>query len=93
MTNPKRILLLIIIMILIVIGVTGFSLITLYNTAFEQLRDRLIETAQSQAHLVEAMARFDAQYSTDDIPGGSFAATLSQIRDAHMHYDDFKKKR
>ena len=89
MTNRKRILLLIIIMIVIVIGVTGFSLITLYKTAFEQLRDRLVEAAQSQARLVEAVARFDTQYSTDDIPGGSFEATLSQIRDAHEHFKGF----
>ena len=89
MTNSKRILLLIIIMIVIASGVTVISLVTLYKTSFEQQRERLVETAQSQACMLEAVARFDAQYSTDDIPGGSSEATLSQIRDAHEHFKGF----
>ena len=89
MTHHMRILLLIIIMIVIATAVTGIALLTLYETAFEQECERLVETAQSQARMLEAVARFDSQYSTDDIPGGSFAATLSQIRDAHEHFKGF----
>ncbi len=30
---------------------------------------------------METVTGFDAQYSTKDVPGGSFAATLGQIKD------------
>ena len=42
---------------------------------------RRMKAQRKQAE--EAVARFDAQYSTEVIPGGAFAATLSQLRDAH----------
>lgn len=54
----------------------------LYDTAFEEERARLIDTAQSQACLLEAVARFDSVHSRD-YPGGAGPATLSQIIDAH----------
>jgi hypothetical protein len=38
---------------------------------------------------MEAVARFDAEYSTEDVPGGAFAATLGQIRDAHARSQGF----
>ncbi|MCK5487549.1 MAG: PAS domain S-box protein, partial [Desulfobacterales bacterium] len=49
-----------------------------------------VETAQSQARLIEAVARFDEKYSKD-YPEGSEKATLSQIIDAHEHYGGFGK--
>jgi PAS domain S-box-containing protein len=49
-----------------------------------------VETAQSQARLIEAVARFDATYSRD-YPGGAVEATLAQIVDAHKHYKGFGK--
>lgn len=43
----------------------------------------MVELAHSQARLIEAVSRFDARHSTTDVVGGAFAATLSQIKDAH----------
>jgi hypothetical protein len=60
----------------------------LYTTAVNEERTRLKETAQSQARLIEAIARFDIQYSSN-YPFGSKEATLSQIIDAHDKYQGF----
>ena len=84
----KRIFLLISIMVLTCIIVTAVSVIILYRTAFIQEKFRLTEIAQSQARLIEAIARFDSIYS-NDYPDGSTSATLSQIIDAHKNYKGF----
>ena len=75
-------------MITVSLVVVGITIYVLYGTAFEEVRERLVETAQSQARLIEAIARFDAVYSKG-YPEGSLAATLSQITDAHKHYEGF----
>jgi hypothetical protein len=62
----------------------------LYRTALNEEQARLVETAKSQARLIEAIARFDALYSTD-YPKGAREATLSQIADAHNYYKGFGK--
>jgi len=49
----------------------------LYRTAFNEERSRLVETAQSQARLIEAIACFDQAYS-HDYSEGAKEATLSQ---------------
>ncbi|VAX18001.1 hypothetical protein MNBD_NITROSPINAE04-148 [hydrothermal vent metagenome] len=54
-----------------------------YYVSFEQQRERLIETVQSQARLIEAMAKFDAKFSAQDHPEGAYGATLSQVVKAH----------
>ena len=90
MSDHKRVILLIVIMAFVsmIIGIITISI--LYQTAFNEEKARLIETARSQARLIEAIARFDAQYSKD-YPHGSREATLSQIMTAHEHYKDFSK--
>jgi hypothetical protein len=89
--NPrKRIFLLILIMSSIVIVVESIAIRILYHTAFGEERLRLIETAKSQARLIEAVARFDKIYS-NNYPYGATQATLSQIRDAHSKYRGFGK--
>ena len=90
MSPRKRILLLILIMSSIVIVVESLSVGILYNTAFEEQRLRLVETAKSQARLIEAIARFDQMYS-NDYPYGARQATLNQIKDAHSKYPGFGK--
>jgi hypothetical protein len=53
-----------------------------------------METAQSQARLIEAVARFDVSHEMShpgSYPGGPTTATLSQIIDAHDHYTGFGK--
>lgn len=84
MKERKSVFLLIATMITICLIVAGLTLTLLYRTALEEERARLIETAQSQALLIESTARFNAVYSKN-YPGGPNLATLSQIIDAHNH--------
>ncbi len=88
MTERRRILSLILIMTVITVGVVAITTLLLYRAAFEEERARLVETAVSQARLMEAMARHDAIYE-QDTPGGPEAATLSQVIDAHERYEGF----
>jgi hypothetical protein len=90
MTPRKRVLLLISIMAFVVLLVLVGSLTVLFRTALDEERARLVETAKSQARLIEAIARFDAKYSKD-YPKGAREATLSQVVDAHRHYRGFGK--
>jgi PAS domain S-box-containing protein len=92
MGERKRLFLLVLIMTTVSIVVAGITVYVLYGTAFEQQRERLVEAAQSQARLIEAIARFDAaraQTNPEFYPGGPTVATLSQIIDAHGHYKGF----
>jgi len=82
MNERKRVFLLILIMITACLIVAGVTITVLYNAAFKENRARLIETARSQAHLIEAVARFDSIHSKLDHPKGAVGATLSQIIDA-----------
>jgi len=84
----KRLLLLTTIMALAVLIVDVVAVGILYATAIDEETARLQEAAQSQARLIEAVARFDAIYS-HDYPLGARAATLSQIMDAHARYRGF----
>jgi PAS domain S-box-containing protein len=69
---------------LIVAGITIFSL---YQAAISEERERLVETAQSQARLIEAVARFDAASAKSDGSESARAATLIKIIEAHMNYE------
>ena len=92
MGERKRLFLLILIMTTVSMVVVGITIYVLYGTSFEQQRERLVETAQSQARLIEAIARFDAARAKTDpesYPDGPAVATLSQIIDAHGHYRGF----
>ncbi|MFQ5927231.1 MAG: PAS domain S-box protein, partial [Terriglobia bacterium] len=91
MSYRARVLLLILIMAVVSVAAAGIAMRELYEAAFAQQRERLVETAQSQARLMEAVARFDAQYSAEDVPGGAFAATLAQIQEAHRRSSGFAK--
>lgn len=84
MSERYRLLYLIIIMIISVSSVGGFTFHELYYTAIEGQRKWLANTARSQARLIESVARFDAKFSIDDHPEGSTAATLSQFVDAYQ---------
>ena len=92
MSDRKRLWLLLVIMTAVSLVVVAITILLLYNTAFEEERARLVVTAQSQARLIEAVARFDAAHEKVDpgsFPKGSSSATLSQIIDAHKHYKGF----
>lgn len=84
MRERKSVFLLIVIMVTTCLIVAGVTITLLYRTAIEEEQARLIETAQSQARLIESTARFNAIYSKN-YPGGPKSATLSQIIDAHDH--------
>ncbi len=73
----------------VALAVGAVSFLVLYRAAFDEKRERLVETAQSRARLIEAVAQFDAVHSTLDVPGGSEAATLSQIVRAHEQFRGF----
>ncbi|MGP0628445.1 ATP-binding protein [Nitrospina sp. 32_T5] len=80
------------VLILIMTGaafvVVFLAIFLLYRTAFEEEKARLTETAQSQARLMEAVARFDSVYS-HNYPEGTEAATLSQFIEAHKQFKGF----
>jgi PAS domain S-box-containing protein len=80
--------LLILIMTAVAAGIGVSAITILYHVALNEERSRLVETAQSQARLMEAIARFDKVYSLD-YPEGSKAATIAQIEDAHERYLGF----
>ncbi len=90
MNFRKRIALLIGIMSLVVLVVESIAIGLLYQTAFEEERLRLEGIAKSQARMIEAVARFDQNYS-GDYPLGARQATLDQIREAHANYGGFGK--
>ena len=69
---------------------TAVAVTVLYRTAFEQERTHLIQTAEDQAHLIDAVARFDERHS-DGAPGTSETATLSQIEAAFEHYPSYRE--
>ncbi|MBC8458492.1 MAG: PAS domain S-box protein, partial [Deltaproteobacteria bacterium] len=89
MSERKRIFLLILIMATACMIVAGITITILYHTAFQEEGARLMEITQSQARLIEAVARFDAIYSKEDHREGASGATLSQIIDSHKHYKGF----
>jgi PAS domain S-box-containing protein len=84
----KRLTLLVVIMTVVATSVGASALAILYETAFEQQRQRLVETAKSQARLMEAVARFDRTYNRN-YTRGARAATIEQIRDAHANDSGF----
>ncbi len=88
MSPRKRIILLILIMVVIVLGVEFIAIKMLYQTAFKEQADDLRDIVASQARLIEAVARFDSQYSKT-YPAGANEATLSQVIDAHKRYKGF----
>jgi len=69
--------------------VSAISIVSLYRTAIDQHRLRLVEIVDSQARLIEAIAKFDSQYSDDDYPQGARAATLDQVAAAHREFKGF----
>jgi PAS domain S-box-containing protein len=88
MNARRRFLFLSIIMVGACSIVMGIMTITLYRHEILKQREMLQVTAQSQARLIGAMARHDSVYEKNT-PGGSLAATLSQVVDAHEQYKGF----
>lgn len=93
MSGRFRVFVLILVMTLVVVCVAGVELYVLYRTAFEQQQERLIETAQSQARLLEAMLRHEEEEVSDHGEWAThaepLASTLDQVRDAHRRFRGF----
>jgi len=64
---------------------TVVAITVLYHTAFKQERAHLIQNADDQAHLIDAVARFDREHHEGDL-AASETATLGQIESAFDHY-------
>jgi len=88
MSPRKRVFNLICIMAAVTMIVEFVAIGMLYRTAFNEEKARLVETAKSQARLIEAMARFEERYHKKDTKSPD-EKTLSQIIDAHNHYEGF----
>ena len=73
MSERARLVLLISIMVVVALASSIAARAFLYNAAFDKQRARLVEAAQSQARLIESIARFDINYS-QGYPGGPLAA-------------------
>lgn len=89
LNDKSRMLLLVAVMALVAVAVAGISVWTLYRVSLNAEKVRLVGVAQAQAHLLEAIARFDQQFSDEDHPDGARAATLTQVLDAFEHYEGF----
>jgi signal transduction histidine kinase len=90
MTERQRILLSsIAIMVLVSLSAAGIAIYVLYRAALDVHKARLEEVVLSRARLIEAVGRFDARYSQDDVPGGADVATLSQVVEAHEGFQGF----
>jgi two-component system, chemotaxis family, sensor kinase Cph1 len=87
--DRRKVVLLIAIMAIVTAGAGSIAIAALYEAAFEEERGRLVEIAQSQASLVEAVARFDARHSAEDLPEDALEATLTQLREAHDRFQGF----
>ncbi len=61
----------------------------LYRAAIQEQRSWLEKMAESQAHLIEVVAKFDSEHSKSDHPEGAWGATMSQIKAASESYREF----
>jgi two-component system CheB/CheR fusion protein len=69
--------------------VSAISIFSLYNTAIEQHRLRLLETVKSQARLIEAIARFDDHNSEDGNSERIRETTVEKVAAAHKQFEGF----
>jgi two-component system CheB/CheR fusion protein len=69
--------------------VSAITIVSLYRTAIEQHRLRLVETVKSQARLIEVIAQFDSLESDDNDPGRGRESTLEKVAAAHREFIGF----
>ncbi len=72
--------LLILIMALTSLVVGAISIFSLYATAFDQHRLRLVETVKSQARLIESIASYQAFDNNNPLDNDWQKTTLQQIK-------------
>ena len=84
--NHQRLVLLLSVNAVAIAIVAATVIVLLYQSSFEQLRQRLSDTVGAQARLVESVARFDSVHSQNAHERGAMAATISQIQDSHRSF-------
>ena len=89
MSDRVRLALLVVVMVLVASGIAAMSIWMLYSTSLKIETKQLFGMAESHVRILEAVARFDKEFSADDFPGGSRAATLSQVLDAFRNSEGF----
>jgi len=102
MQEKRSFYLLLVIMGAVALVVMAVTNVILYQVAFKEKSQSLVETAQSQARLIEAMARYNRRTNRIDweTPVGergptsllserAAADTIAQLKDAHKHYLGF----
>ena len=73
------------------LAVSTASIFSLYNTAIDQHRLRLIETVKSQARLIEVIAQFDSLDNEDNNPELARQATIDKVAAAHKEFEGIGK--
>ncbi len=69
--------------------VSAASIFSLYNTAIEQHRLRLVETVKSQARLIESIAQFDILKNEDNNLEQARLSTIEKVAAAHEEFEGF----
>lgn len=77
------------IMALAALLVSAISILSLYNTAIEQYRLRLVETVKGQARLIEAIAQYDSLENNDNNPTVAGQSTLEKVAAAYREFEGF----
>ena len=89
MSDRGRLFILAGIMVFLCLAIGSISLLMHYNTSLEQNRARLIETAQSRARLIEAIAGAEERHVINGHPEGKETAVLNQVIEAHDNFEGF----
>jgi two-component system sensor histidine kinase/response regulator len=71
------------------VAVSGFAI--LYYTTLENKKAELTDVVQSQARLMEAVAKYNAFFQSGMVQGAARAATLSQIKESFRKYTGLGK--
>ena len=80
---------LILILVSVSVFVGGTNIYLLYRGSFEDYRQRLGQIAKTQAHLINAVARYDEKYGDKIHPEGATTATVNKIVAALKQYAGF----
>ena len=102
MQEKRSFYLLLVIMSIVTLTAMAVTNVILYQVSFKETEQSLVQTAKSQARLIEAVARYNRRTNRVDweTPIGergptsllserAAADTIAQLKDAHQHYAGF----
>lgn len=87
--DRRRLSLLLVIMTGAAVAAAAITIWVLYRTAFDVQRERLVHLVESQARLIESVARFNADFKHKNRSRGANAAVLIQVVDAQKKFGGF----